>query len=329
MEYKKLLAVLKDNNMEEWSGLVGAQLFEYFSTLNHGDYPKWKFALDALPNIENVSFELNKDSVTIGSASECSSEQQLFIKKKLEEFIPWRKGPFNLFDIEIDTEWRSNWKWDRLKNVIKPLEGKLVLDIGSGNGYYGWRMLGEKANYVVGLDPSLLFLMQFSAVKKYMPDANIDILPLGIESIQNVPLHFDTVFSMGVLYHRRDPIDHMQQLYQCLKADGELVLETLIVETDNPISLKPEGRYAKMKNVWEIPSQSLLVEWAEQVGFINARIIDVTTTTTEEQRRTEWMKFESLSDFLDKEDNTKTVEGYPAPIRAILLADKPDQEMKK
>ena len=323
MDYKKLLNTLKENGMEEWSSLLGAQLFEYFSNLNHGDYPRWKFALDVLPDIDEVFFDLNADSVTIGSASECSTEQQTFIRKQLEQFIPWRKGPFKLFDIDIDTEWRSNWKWDRLKDKIKPLEGKMVLDIGCGNGYYGWRMLGEKAKHVVGMDPTLLFLMQFLAVKKYMPDANINIVPLGIQSLQNTPLNFDTVFSMGVIYHRRDPVEHMHQLMACLKPGGELVLETLVVEADKAIALKPEDRYAKMKNVWAIPSQKLLVEWAEQAGFVNARIIDVTTTTTEEQRKTDWMRFESLSDFLDKEDSSRTTEGYPAPIRAILLADKP------
>ena len=323
MDYKKLLSTLKENDMEEWSSLLGAQLFEYFTNLNHGDYPRWKFSLDALPNIENVSFDLNNDSVTIGNASECSVEQQAFIRKQFEQFIPWRKGPFKIFDIDIETEWRSNWKWDRLKDKIKPLEDKMVLDIGCGNGYYGWRMLGEKAKYVVGMDPTLLFLMQFMAIKKYMPDANIDIVPLGIQSLQNTALNFDTVFSMGVIYHRRDPVEHMQQLMHCIKSGGELVLETLIVETENAIALKPENRYAKMNNVHEIPSQSLLVEWAEEAGFVNARIIDVTTTTTEEQRKTDWMKFESLSDFLDKEDSSRTIEGYPAPIRAILLADKP------
>lgn len=323
MDYKQLLNTLKENGMEQWSSLLGAQLFEYFSKLNHGDYPRWKFALDVLPDIDDVSFDLNADSITIGSASECSTDQQAFIRKQLKQFIPWRKGPFKLFDIDIDTEWRSNWKWDRLKDKIKPLEGRIVLDIGCGNGYYGWRMLGEKAKHVVGMDPTLLFLMQFLAVKEYMPNANIDVVPLGIQSLQNTPLNFDTVFSMGVIYHRRDPVEHMHQLMACLKSGGELVLETLIVEADKAIALKPEDRYAKMNNVWAIPSQKLLVEWAEQAGFVNARIIDVTTTTTEEQRKTDWMRFESLSDFLDEEDNSRTIEGYPAPIRAILLADKP------
>ena len=130
------------------------------------------------------------------------------------------KGQICSIDIDIDTEWRSNWKWDRLKNKIQPLEGRMILDIGCGNGYYGWRMLGEKAKHVVGMDPTLLFLMQFMAVKKYVPDANIDIVPLGIQSLQNTPLNFDTVFSMGVIYHRRDYIS----LFYSLRGFDKLFL---------------------------------------------------------------------------------------------------------
>jgi tRNA (mo5U34)-methyltransferase len=323
MQYKKLLAALNENDMSAWSSLLGAQLFEYFSTLNHGDYPRWKSAIKNLPVITDISFDLNSDTVVIGSAAECTEQQQTLIKEQLKQFMPWRKGPFNFFDIEVDTEWRSNCKWDRLKDHIKPLENKMVLDIGCGNGYYGLRMLGEKAKYVVGMDPTLLFIMQFTAVKKYLPDANIDIVPLGIQALPDMQLMFDTVFSMGVIYHRRDPAEHMRQLMSCIKSGGELVLETLIIDSDESEILIPEGRYSKMNNVWSIPSYSLLIEWAEKAGFKNARIVDVTKTSIEEQRKTEWMIFESLSDFLDKEDNNKTVEGHPAPTRAILIAEKP------
>lgn len=323
MDYKKLLATLSENDMSIWSTLLGAQLFEYYSTINHGDYPRWKSAVANLPVIPDVSFNLNSDSVVIGSVDECTEEQQALIKEQLKELMPWRKGPFNLFDIEIDTEWRSNLKWDRLKNHIKPLENRMILDIGCGNGYYGWRMLGEKAKYVVGMDPTLLFIMQFSVVKKYMPDANINIVPLGIQALPDMPLHFDTVFSMGVIYHRRDPVEHMQQLLNCIKSGGELVLETLVIESDEAEALIPDGRYSKMNNVWAIPSCRLLIQWAEKAGFRDVKIVDVTKTTTAEQRKTDWMIFESLSDFLDKEDNNKTIEGHPAPTRAILIAEKP------
>ncbi|MFO7647899.1 DUF1698 domain-containing protein, partial [Halomonas campaniensis] len=58
-------------------------------------------------------------------------------------------------------------------------------------------------------------------------------------------------------------------------------------------------------------------------GFENVRVVDEAVTRTEEQRATEWMTFQSLADFLDPEDPTRTREGYPAPRRAVVMANKP------
>ena len=85
--------------------------------------------------------------------------------------------------------------------------------------------------------------------------------------------------------------------------------------------LVPEGRYAKMRNVWFIPSELTLQSWLKRIGFQNIRCIDTKVTTTEEQRKTSWMEYESLEDFLDPEDSTKTIEGHPAPRRAIFIAE--------
>lgn len=323
MDYKKLLAVLNENEMGDWSNLLAAQLFEYFSNIKHGDYSKWLSAVKQLPEISFSSFDLKSDSINIGATSDCTAEQQQLINEQLKILMPWRKGPFNLFGVDIDTEWQSNQKWDRLKDHIQALDNRMVLDIGCGNAYYGWRMLGENAKYVVGMDPTLLFYMQFLAIKKYVPDYNIDIIPLGIQALPDMHLNFDSVFSMGVIYHRRDPMEHLKQLLNCLKSGGELILEALIIESEEMDVLIPDGRYAKMNNVWSIPNPDVLMQWVKEAGFKNVRIIDITRTTIEEQRRTEWMQFESLNDYLDKEDNKKTTEGYPAPTRAILLADKP------
>jgi len=47
----------------------------------------------------------------------------------------------------------------------------------------------------------------------------------------------------------------------------------------------------------------------------------VTKTNVEEQRTTEWMRFHSLHDFLDVQNDNLTREGLPAPVRAILIAN--------
>ena len=200
---------------------------------------------------------------------------------------------------------------------------KRVLDVGCGNGYYMWRMLGAGAGTVIGVDPNWLFLNQFLAVKNYLPDAAAWHLPLALEELPTKLEGFDTVFSMGVLYHRRSPIDHLLDLKDTLLRGGELVLETLVVEGDAQQVLVPEDRYAMMRNVWFLPSVPALELWLRRAGFVDVRCVDVSTTSVEEQRATDWMRFQSLPDFLDPADHSRTVEGLPAPTRAVLLARKP------
>lgn len=290
--------------------------------LNNSDVTKWQKAVDKLPSIKPSEVNLDTDIITIGNFGDAKKSERKIITNQLLKLHPWRKGPFNLFDIFIDTEWRSNLKWNRLINNIEPLDGKLILDIGSGNGYYSLRMLGAGAKAVVAIDPFWLFVMQFSAINRYVRTSKAAVLPMALEDLPCEVSFFDTIFSMGVLYHRKNPLEHLNKINSFLNPSGELVLETLIIQDSLTELLIPDGRYAKMRNVWQIPSVEKLTQWLNQAGFIQIKVADITATTPQEQRKTEWMHFESLSDFLDKDDTTKTVEGYPAPVRAVITAKK-------
>jgi len=290
--------------------------------LKHGDLDRWSSGLLGLPDVTPSSVDLNSDSIRIGRAGDCEASHEE-IEALLKKMHPWRKGPFEIFGVHIDTEWHSDWKWNRVKDHIAPLAGRTVLDVGCGSGYHIWRMLGAGAAEVIGIDPTPLFSLHFATVKRYIPDSNAFILPVGIDDMPESMACFDTVFSMGILYHRRSPLDHLIQLKDLLRPGGELVLETLVIEGDEHACLIPEGRYAKMRNVFFIPSVRMLEIWLKRCGFHHIRCADVNVTSLEEQRSTEWMQFESLPDFLDPEDRSKTVEGYPAPMRATIVATAP------
>jgi len=185
-------------------------------------------------------------------------------------------------------------------------------------------MLGAGAQRVIGIDPSAKFVFQFNAIKKYAgAELPIDVLPVGIEHMPKKLASFDTVFSMGILYHRRSPMDHLRELRELLRPGGQLVLETIVVDGPEGQVLVPEGRYAKMPNVWFLPSPDTLTSWMRKQGFVNPRVVDVSTTSIKEQRSTDWMTYDSLSDFLDPNDITKTAEGHPAPLRAVVVAEAP------
>jgi len=195
--------------------------------------------------------------------------------------------------------------------------------VGCGNGYHAWRMRGMGAKLVIGIDPSPLFVMQFEALQHFIDDDRVYVLPLGIEAVPDNLNAFDTVFSMGVFYHRKSPLEHLFQLKQCLKSGGELVFETLVIQGDEHHVLMPEDRYAQMRNVWFLPSSQAMMKWLQRCGFKHVKLIDESFTTVEEQRATEWMQFHSLKDFLDPNDSRKTIEGYQAPLRAIFTAEAP------
>jgi tRNA (mo5U34)-methyltransferase len=291
---------------------------------HHGDLPGWLEVLSTLPDLPPGKVVLDAPCVGVVADTPLSDNARDDLACRLDAFHPWRKGPFCLHGVHIDSEWRSDLKWNRLAGEIAPLDGRIVLDCGCGNGWYGYRCLGAGAALVLGIDPTLRFVLQFLAVNHFIGSDGLAVLPLTDEDLVREPLAgltgFDTVFSMGVIYHRRDPDRHLAVLRSLMRPGAELVLETLVLDRPGRDVLRPEGRYAKMRNVHAIPTPALVQDWLTAAGFGEPRIIDVSPTTPAEQRATPWMHFQSLTDFLDPVDPHLTVEGHPAPVRGLFLA---------
>ena len=319
-QFNSFYQQIATNRLSHWLNTLPSQLTHWHENNLHGEYKHWQKTIDALPNaIGNTAVDLTQ-SVKVGESDDLTQGEFKRLENLMKKFKPWRKGPYHIHGLHIDTEWRSDFKWDRLAEHISDLSNKYVLDIGCGSGYHLWRMRGAGAKFVVGIDPTQLFLMQFNAIQHFINDNNVNLLPLGVEQLPDLKA-FDTVFAMGVLYHRRSPIDFIYQLKAQLVKGGELVLETLIVDGDENTVLVPGERYAKMRNVWFLPSEKAMCAWLERCGFKNVRVVNTDITALDEQRKTEWIDTESLSDFLDPNDKSKTIEGYPAPKRAIFIAN--------
>lgn len=307
----------------------------------HGDALGWEASIAALPRIANARLLAPTRSAQgacrpIGLQGALADGNPSALEAALRGLHPWRKGPWEVAGLHIDTEWRSDWKWQRLAPYLPDLTGQRVLDVGCGNGYYGWHMLNAGAREVVGIDPTALFFYQHLAMARYLaplyPEARNQLLPIKLEDLgpadddhtaANTPSAndrhtFDSVFSMGVLYHRRDALAHLRELRAQLKPGGTLVLETLVCETTD---LEPNGRYARMRNVHLVPRPATISGWLQHLGFQHCDACDVTPTSQAEQRSTRWMTFESLEQSLDSTRPDLTVEGHPAPVRACFVAN--------
>ena len=302
----------------------------------HGDLDRWQAALASLPDLTADRLNI-RDAVRATLTRPSSSQDARLdtLEASLRGLHPWRKGPFELFGLTIDTEWRSDWKWARVAAALGNLSGQQVLDVGCGNGYFGWRLLGAGADGVLGVDPTVLFFMQHLAICRYFnsvkenpnptQSANF-LLPIPFELLPAYP--FDLVLSMGVVYHRPEPLAHVEALFANTRPGGRLLLESLVV-TDGPdlapaaAGKRKRGRYARMRNVHVVPRLETMAQWLRAAGYEDVVTVDVTPTSISEQRSTDWMTFESLAECLDPDDPGLTVEGYPAPVRAALLAHRP------
>lgn len=281
----------------------------------------WFLQLQEASKIEKPNLEIDYgDWFSVGKKEDLTSEEFEVIEKTAKKLIPWRKGPFKIFGLEIDSEWQSNIKY----NLIRPhfnLKDKVVADIGCNNGYYMFRMLEDKPKRLIGFDPSPLTLHQFEFVNHFVK-SDIIYEMLGVEHLEFYNHKFDFIFMLGVLYHRPDPVGTLKSLARGLNSKGEILIDTFMIDGEDEICLTPNKRYSKIPNIYFIPTISALKNWVERAGFENFEVLATTVTTSEEQRKTDWSFDQSLEDFLDPNDNTKTVEGYPAPKRVYVKARK-------
>lgn len=281
---------------------------------------RYREPMAAVAHLRASTCDCTGDVVRIGAAEEISAQERGLVRQTLQAFMPWRKGPFAVFGTEVDAEWRSERKWNRLLPELPNLQGAVVADIGSNNGYYMFRMAAHRPAFVLGFEPFVQHYYCFNLLNGFAGLKELRTELLGIEHLALFPQCFDAIFCLGVLYHRPSPMDALKDLLTALKPGGTLLLESQAIPGEESIALFPEKNYAKVPGTWFVPTANCLKNWLERTGFQQVQFFCRHAMSGREQRRTEWMCFESYQDFIDKQDPSRTIEGYPAPWRVFFKA---------
>jgi tRNA (mo5U34)-methyltransferase len=240
----------------------------------------------------------------------------------LRKLLPWRVGPYQIGSTFIDSEWRSFLKWRRLLPLLGDLRGARIADVGCSSGYFLFRLTALQPELLVGFDPIERCWLQFGLLQALARLPNVAFVPSGIATVDSFPEFFDLVLCMGVIYHQRDPFTACKKLFATVRPGGRVFLESLVIPESGSHLLIPRERYAKMRNAWVIPTPEALATLLMRAGFTDPKLHTFGPVTPAEQRRTEWAPYESLAEFLDPSDPTKTIEGYPAPHSALVIAQK-------
>ncbi|GAB4337528.1 MAG: tRNA 5-methoxyuridine(34)/uridine 5-oxyacetic acid(34) synthase CmoB [Desulfobulbaceae bacterium] len=283
---------------------------------------RYREPLESLAGLRASWCDFSGDVVQIGRPGEIDHERRKQVETAMRSFMPWRKGPFRVFGIDIDAEWRSNRKWDRLLPELPTIEGKIVADIGCNNGYYMFRAAHHLPRFVLGFEPYVQHYYTFRALNSLAGREELDVELFGVEHLPLFPECFDLILLLGIIYHRPSPVETLKDVFTALKPGGTLLLESMAIPGSEPVALFPERTYAKAPGTWFIPTGACLHNWLVRTGFSDVRLFCSHPMNSEEQRRTDWMVFESYEDFIDKENDALTIEQYPAPWRVFFRAEK-------
>jgi len=315
---KKLAPRLRENNKK----LSESRYNRYIQAITATKPIAAKITRQLPKTSRNGLIKIKDNTVCIAKDIVLSENDRKIFKTAIKQMVPWRKGPFEILGETIDSEWRSDLKWQRVKKQAGSLQGKVILDVGCNNGYYLYQIAKQRPKYLLGIDPVIPYYLQFQLLNQFCPLQNTDFKLLGVQDLLHFEKVFDVVFCMGILYHHPDPIGILNAIFHAMRPGGLLIIESQGINKTGPYFLLPKNRYLNMPGHWFIPSREALENIVRRSGFQYVETFLEVELNQDEQRRTDQAPFESLADGLDDKNKKLTAEGYPAPWRFYLKARK-------
>lgn len=121
---------------------------------------------------------------------------------------------------------RETWqKPDAVVASLGDLQGKTVMDIGSGTGYFSFRLARAGANVICAdVDDRFLDYIQERIKKDNLPAGQMQVRKVPYESSTLKPAEVDIALIVDTYHHIENRIDYFTEVRRGLKTGGKLVV---------------------------------------------------------------------------------------------------------
>ncbi len=173
--------------------------------------------------------------------------------------------PFEELVANFESPERSAWqKPDQVLGFIGDWQGKRVMDIGCGTGYFSVRMARAGAQVIAAdVDPRFLDYVKTRVDTADIGGGSIEIRKIPMDAPGLEKEEVDKVFLCDVYHHIQDRPKYFRQVAQGLKPEGQLIVLDFFKKE------APVGPPVKMKIAYELVQKEL-----EEAGFRKFKIAE-------------------------------------------------------
>ncbi|MEX2353951.1 MAG: class I SAM-dependent methyltransferase [Gammaproteobacteria bacterium] len=153
------------------------------------------------------------------------------------------QNSFETLVANFEDESRDTWqKPEEVMALIGDIQGKTVMDIGSGTGYFSFRLAKAGAKVICAdVDDRFLAYIEDKMKREDISDEQMELRKVPYHSSTLEPAEADMVLIVDTYHHIQERVDYFTEVRRGLKPGGKLVVidfEKRELPVGPPVSIK-------------------------------------------------------------------------------------------